>query len=462
MGSTGMRRAKNTRTKVCGITAIISMLLAAVMLVFANGAAATPGPVDLGTAGTFAVLAGTTVTNTGPSTISGDLGVSPGTAITGFPPGTVTGTAHSADAVAAQAQSDLTAAFNDAAGRTPTDATAFTELGGMTLTPGVYGGGALSITGTLTLNAQGDANAVFIFQAQSTLITATGSSVSLINGAQACNATWEIGSSATLAVDSSFTGNVLALTSITAETGAQINGSLLARNGAVTLDSNQVTASPCATTAPTTTSSVPGSTTTTASSVPGSSTTSVPGSTTTSSVPGPTTTSSVPGPTTTSSVPGPTTTTTTVAGPTTTTTTVVSGPTTTTFIPSPTTTSVPESTTLAPGPTTTSVSETTFTIPGATTVPTVTSTTTLSPAITSTTLGTTTTSTGTTTTAPARTSAAAATTTTNAQVVTTAIANQRESLAVTGAHDYQLAAEAFALIALGLVLCYATLRRRQA
>ncbi|MER5647340.1 ice-binding family protein [Streptosporangium sp. NPDC002524] len=207
--------------------------------------AATPPP--LGTAANFAVLAGTTVTNTGPSVITGDLGVSPGTAVTGFPPGVVVGTIHSADAVAAQAQVDLTGAYNNAAGQAVT-ATIPTELGGTVRTPGVYdsAAGTFGITGQLTLDGQGDPNAVFIFKTASTLITASASSVNLINGAQACNVFWQVGSSATLGTGSSFAGNILALTSITATTGVNVNGRLLARNGAVTLDTNLVTFANCA------------------------------------------------------------------------------------------------------------------------------------------------------------------------------------------------------------------------
>jgi hypothetical protein len=203
---------------------------------------ATTAPVSLGTAGSFAVLAASTVTNTGPTTINGDLGLSPGTSVTGFPPGFVNGTQHVADAVALQAKNDLTAAYNDAAGR-PTTATVPVELGGTTKTPGVYDSpaGTFGITGTLTLDAQGDPNAVFVFKAASTLITASASGVNLVNGARASNVFWLVGSSATLGTYSILRGNVLALTSITVTTGVTVDGRALARNAAVTLDSDTIT-----------------------------------------------------------------------------------------------------------------------------------------------------------------------------------------------------------------------------
>jgi len=217
-----------------------------------ENAAAQQTSVPLGTASSYAVLAGSTVTNTGATTINGDVGLSPGTAVTGFPPGTVVGTTRTA-AAAAPAQAGLVTAYNDAAGRTPVTTVA-TELGGQTLVAGVYNSaaGTFGITGILTLDGQNDANAVFIFQAASTLTTAAGapgnpaSQVVLINGAQPCNIFWQVGSSATLGTYSVFQGSILALTSITVTTGATINGRVLARNGAVTLDTNTITTSVCA------------------------------------------------------------------------------------------------------------------------------------------------------------------------------------------------------------------------
>lgn len=242
----------------------------------------------VGTASTFGVLGGSAVTNTGPTVITGDVGVSPDTAITGFPPGTFTGTLHAADAVAAQAQSDATVGYNDLAGRAPTAALT-AGIGDLTLTPGVYTADSdLLVTGTLTLDAQGNPDALFIFQVGSTLTTASNSVVALVNGASACNVYWQIGSSATLGTDSDFVGTVVALTSITATTGATIEGQLLARNGAVTLDTNTIDSSTC------TTSSSGGATTTTTSvstTPAGDGTaTAAPASSTTTAVPGGSTT----------------------------------------------------------------------------------------------------------------------------------------------------------------------------
>jgi hypothetical protein len=230
-------------------------MLACLALAPTAGAATSP---PLGAAENFAVLGGATVTNTGPTVLNGDLGISPSPACTGFPapctggPGVVNGTIHSADTTAAQAQLDLTAAYDNAAGQATTTTTG-SQLGGLVLGPGVYaatpGPGFLDITGTLTLDGQGNPNAVFIFKAASTLVTASGpgaSQVALINGAQSCNVFWQVGSSATIGTFSDFAGNVLALTDIEALTSATINGRLLARNAAVTLDSNTVTAARCA------------------------------------------------------------------------------------------------------------------------------------------------------------------------------------------------------------------------
>ena len=208
--------------------------------------------INLGTSQSFAVLGGSTVTNTGASVITGNLGVSPGSSVTGFPPGIVTGGAiHAADGVAAQAQSDLTTAYNAAAGIPCGVDLTGQDLGSVgTLTPGVYCfTSSAALTGTLTLNFQGNPNALFLFKIGSTLTTASGSSVVLTNtGGTTCptNLFWQVGSSATLGTGSTFAGNILALTSITITTGAGLTGRALARNGAVTLDTNTVTTSACA------------------------------------------------------------------------------------------------------------------------------------------------------------------------------------------------------------------------
>ena len=203
--------------------------------------------VDLGTAGSYSVLAGQSVSNTGPSKLGADLGVNPGTALTGFPPGEVLGNVHATDAHSLQAQSDLTIAYNALAAQAD-DSQITADLGGQTLTPGVYEATSTAgLTGTLSLDAEGDPDSVFIFQVGSALTTAPNSTVALLNGAQACNVFWQIGSSATLDTDTSFVGSILALTSITINTASTVDGRALARNGSVTLDSNTFTNSECST-----------------------------------------------------------------------------------------------------------------------------------------------------------------------------------------------------------------------
>jgi hypothetical protein len=230
-------------SKLLSVPLLIGLSLAVVVsLTSAPGvpsAHAAESAVGLGNAGSFAVLAAASVTNTGPTMVSGDLGVNAGSAVTGFPPGIVNnGTIHATDTLSGLAQQDLVTAYNDAAGRTPT-MTGITALDGLTLAPGVYSGGALALGGTLTLN--GAANDVFIFQASSTLVAGTGSQVLLTGGATACNVFWQVASSATLDAGSTFVGTVMALTSVTAKTGATVSGRLLARTGGVTLDTNVIT-----------------------------------------------------------------------------------------------------------------------------------------------------------------------------------------------------------------------------
>jgi hypothetical protein len=222
-----------------------------IILLVALGLSAAPAwsqNVNLGTAANFGVLAGSAVSNTGPTIVTGNVGVAPGSAITGFPPGTIvpgTGTLHSSDHATLQAKADLVAAYNDAAGRICPAANDLTGLvlgtGGTVpvLTPGVYCfASTAQLTGALTLDGAG----VYIFQVGSALTTASASAVTLINGAEACGVWWQTGSSATLGTTTALAGNVIALTSITMTTGATSNGRVLARNGAVTLDSNDVVA----------------------------------------------------------------------------------------------------------------------------------------------------------------------------------------------------------------------------
>lgn len=204
--------------------------------------AARAQAVDLGTAANFAVLAGSGITNTGPTTITGDVGSFPTATITGFETVTLNGTNHAGDATTQGAKNDLVIGYADALGRLPTTIYGpIFDLGGLTLGPGVYNDPtSFGITGTLTLDAMGDPNAVWIFQAGSTLITAANSTVLLMGGAQASNVFWQVGSSATLGTDSEFAGSILAFTSITLTTGATIDGRALALNGAVTMDSNVI------------------------------------------------------------------------------------------------------------------------------------------------------------------------------------------------------------------------------
>lgn len=223
---------------------------------------------SLGAAASFAVLGATAVSNTGPTVLNGDLGISPNNAssITGFPPGLVTGVTHAADAVALQAQADTTTAYNALTSQA-CDFGPFapTDLGGQTLTPGVYCySSTVGLTGALTLNGQGNSNSVWIFRIGSALTTASSSSVLLINSASACNVFWQVGSSATLGTTTAFRGNILALSSITLNTGATMIGRALARTAAVTLDTNTVSFSGCAAPAGSTNTPQPNSATQTA------------------------------------------------------------------------------------------------------------------------------------------------------------------------------------------------------
>lgn len=224
---------------------LIGLVLAVVLLFPHQDATASQAPVNLGSAGSFSVLAGTAITSTSGGAINGDVGVYPGTSFDrGVPPVIVSGTIHLGDPIAHLAQLDLATAFTDAAGRP--DATLQNgELGGQILAPGLYKsspGASFAITSVdLTLDAQGNRNAVWIFQMASTLTVGTGRQVILAGGAQARNIFWQVGSSATLEVNSVVKGTILASTAITAKTGARLDGRALARGAEVTLIANTIT-----------------------------------------------------------------------------------------------------------------------------------------------------------------------------------------------------------------------------
>lgn len=353
-----MTRRVGRRRRPAGVTLLATGL--AVLAVIVGGGSAR-GAVPLGTATSFAVLANTTITNTGATTINGDVGLYPGTSVTGFGTVTRSGALHVGNAVAQQALIDAGVAYNDLQSRTPcTDLTG--QVLGQTvgtaadpLLPGVYCfASSAQLTGDLYLSGGGE----YIFRIGSTLTTASGSRVVLQSGAEACNIYWAVGSSATLGTNSHIAGTIIANVSITANTGAVVDGRLFALTGAVTLDSNTIGATGClpastTTTAPaTTTSTVPSPTTTTT--APPATTTTTAATTTTTQPPGTTTTTQAPGTTTTTQGPG----TTTTQAPGTTTTTAIPGTTTTTTPPpgtTSTTTSTPATTTTTPAATTTTV-----------------------------------------------------------------------------------------------------------
>jgi ice-binding like protein len=206
--------------------------------------ARTPS-ISLAASGSFAVLAGSGVTNTGVSVLTGDLGSFPTPSITGLASLTLSGLNQAGGATAQQAKLDLATAYDAAASR-PSTAPLAGDLGGRTLGPGTYrSASSIGLTGIVTLDGGGDPDAVFVFQAGSTLTTASASQVVLANGARACNVFWQVGSSATLGTGSTFRGSILALTSVTVTTGVTIAGRVLARNGAVTLDSAVVARADC-------------------------------------------------------------------------------------------------------------------------------------------------------------------------------------------------------------------------
>jgi Ice-binding-like len=229
--------SRSARLRLSGI-AVVALALAATFAGASPAMAATVVP--LGTLDGFDVLAATTVTNTGATVINdGDIGLYSGSAVTGFPPGVINnGVQHVADAQALQAQSDWTTAFNQAASQGPPTQTGLVDLAGLTLTPGIYDGGAISNSGTLTLS--GAAGSVFIFRAASALTIDNASKILFTGGMTQCNVFWTVEGSATIGTTANFVGTVLARTSISAATGATIGGRLLASTGAVTLQGNTI------------------------------------------------------------------------------------------------------------------------------------------------------------------------------------------------------------------------------
>lgn len=233
------------RGRVIAVSLGIAIAAALVSTSAAVADTAIDGPVNIGTAADFAVLGASTVTNTGPSIVSGDLGLSPGTSVTGFdglPDGTITnGSLQLTNTVAADARSDATIAFGVAAGLSP-KASGLEELSGLLLNPGVYSGGALLLSNDGVLTLVGDSTAVWVFQVASTLTIGTDARIAFDGGAGACNVFWRVADSATIGTDAQFAGTVVADQSVTVNTGATIAGRVIALNAAVTLDSNTITA----------------------------------------------------------------------------------------------------------------------------------------------------------------------------------------------------------------------------
>ena len=231
-------------TGILLVAAVVVLAVGASKVTGAKGASSksgvNPTAPSLNSAKSYVVLGASAVTNTGGTAIKGDLGVSsPGISPTGFPPGTITGTIHSGDASSASAQGKLTPAYNSLEGKTCNTSLSGQDLGGRTLTQGVYCfTSSAQLTGKLTLS--GNANSVFIFKIASALNTASNSSVVMTGGSRARNVYWQVGSSATLGTGTAFKGNIVALTSISLGTGASLSGRALARNGAVTMDDNAI------------------------------------------------------------------------------------------------------------------------------------------------------------------------------------------------------------------------------
>lgn len=264
MNATSTTISQSSRKRTVSRFAFVGLALAALSVSTFGGTAEAGivAAVPLATAGSYSVLAGTTVTNTGPSVLAESIGVYPGTAVEGFPPGTVTppGVIDAGGETSLIAQNDLTIAYDNAAGRSVEFTQTNPDLVGQTLIPGVYAATAkapLSLSGQLVLDGQNNSSAVFIFQTDSTLITSSGSSILLVNGASECNVFWQVGSSATLGSGSVFVGNILALTTITVDSGVTVRGRALARNGEVTLINDTFVEPSCAPSAPVTTTTLP-------------------------------------------------------------------------------------------------------------------------------------------------------------------------------------------------------------
>ncbi|NUU16579.1 DUF3494 domain-containing protein [Cellulomonas humilata] len=241
-------RTQTSRPRTRTFTVLAAVVVAAALATVPSAAQAALGtPVPLGAGSTFVVLAGAGVTNTGATTLGGDIGTFPTTSITG--PGTITqasGVNHGGDAVTQQAKTDLVTAYDAASSQSP-DPLGGVELAGLTLEPGVYDtGGVIELNGNLTLDGNGDPNAVFVFQSLSELLAGAASSVTFIDGATACNVYWRVPSSATILAGSRFAGTILAMTSITFEAGATLDGRALARTGTVTMITNTITLPACA------------------------------------------------------------------------------------------------------------------------------------------------------------------------------------------------------------------------
>ena len=222
---------------------LISLTLFVLLLPIIVASATT---INQGTTKDFAILSGSTITNTGSTTVRGNIGLYPGTSFVNQEGVTVSGTVHLNNQVASAAKDDLLTAYNQLDGLLPVTRIE-SQLGGQTLLPGIYDSadGTFQITGTLILDGNGDPDAVFVFKTDSTLITEASSNVTVINSAQNCNVFWKVGTSATLGTNSYFVGNIYALTSITVTTEAEVDGKLLAMNGAVTLDTNTITNAVC-------------------------------------------------------------------------------------------------------------------------------------------------------------------------------------------------------------------------